>query len=188
MIDQQRTHRLVRQPARQALAALALAFAGATHAQDFASATVSDPGAIDRVVIYPTSAAVTRVIHKDLTQGLWTIRVTNLPEGVVGSQLQAKVRSGDAPGPSTPRLLGVEYEETPGIDFAGSPEGAALAERLKDAKQRLGFLGIRERALTREIPFNKSVIEFRTEKTPRYDATGIDKVFNKIIWLCHRLA
>ena len=139
MIDQQRTHRIVRQPARQVLAALALAFAGATHAQDFASATVSDPGAIDRVVIYPTSAAVTRVIHKDLTQGLWTIRVTNLPEGVVGAQLQAKVRSGDAPDPSAPRLLGVEYEETPGIDFAGSPEGAALAERLKDAKRRLEY-------------------------------------------------
>ena len=139
MNDQPRTHRLVRQPARQALAALALAFAATAHAQDFASATVSDPGAIDRVVIYPTSAAVTRVIHKDLTQGLWTIRVTNLPEDVVGSQLQAKVRSGDAPGPSAPKLLGVEYEETPGIDFAGSPEGAALAERLKDAKRRLEY-------------------------------------------------
>jgi hypothetical protein len=84
------------------LLACAALTAAAASAQDLPTQTISDAGTIDRVVIYPTSAAVTRVIHKDLTQGLWTIRVTNLPEGVVGAQLQAKVRSGDAPGPSTP--------------------------------------------------------------------------------------
>lgn len=123
-----------------ALAALPVRATGAfIAAQDLPTQTVSDAGSIDRVVIYPTSAAVTRVIHQDLAQGLWTIRVTNLPVGVNGAQLQAKVRSGDAPNPSAPRLLGVEFEETPGMDFAGSPEGVALAERLKDARRRLEF-------------------------------------------------
>ncbi|MEI6475310.1 MAG: DUF4140 domain-containing protein, partial [Planctomycetota bacterium] len=108
-------------------------------AQDLPTQTVSDAGSIDRVVIYPTSAAVTRVIHKDLTQGLWTVRITNLPAGVNGAQLQAKVRSGDAPNPSGPRLLGVEFEETPGTEFSGSAEGIALAEKLKDALRSLEF-------------------------------------------------
>jgi len=123
-----------------ALAALPVRATGAfIAAQDLPTQTVSDAGSIDRVVIYPTSAAVTRVVHQDLAQGLWTIRVTNLPVGVNGAQLQAKVRSGDAPNPSAPRLLGVEFEETPGMDFEGSPEGIALAERLKDARRRLEF-------------------------------------------------
>ena len=108
-------------------------------AQDLPTQTVSDAGSIDRVVIYPTSAAVTRVIHKDLTQGLWTVRITNLPAGVNCAQLQAKVRSGDAPNPSGPRLLGVEFEETPGTEFSGSAEGIALAEKLKDALRSLEF-------------------------------------------------
>ena len=121
------------------LLACAALTAAAASAQDLPTQTISDAGTIDRVVIYPTSAAVTRVIHQDLAQGLWIVRVTNLPAGVNGAQLQAKVRSGDTPNPSGPRLLGVEFEETPGMDFAGSKEGIDLAERLKEARRRLEF-------------------------------------------------
>ena len=121
------------------LLACAALTAATASAQDLPTQTISDAGTIDRVVIYPTSAAVTRVIHQDLAQGLWIVRVTNLPAGVNGAQLQAKVRSGDAPNPSGPRLLGVEFEETPGIEFAGSKEGIDLAERLKEARRRLEF-------------------------------------------------
>ena len=121
------------------LLACAALTAAAASAQDLPTQTISDAGTIDRVVIYPTSAAVTRVIHQDLAQGLWIVRVTNLPAGVNGAQLQAKVRSGDTPNPSGPRLLGVEFEETPGIEFAGSKEGIDLAERLKEARRRLEF-------------------------------------------------
>ncbi len=121
------------------LLACAALTAATASAQDLPTQTISDAGTIDRVVIYPTSAAVTRVIHQDLAQGLWTVRVTNLPAGVNGAQLQAKVRSGDTPNPSGPRLLGVEFEETPGIEFAGSKEGIDLAERLKEARRRLEF-------------------------------------------------
>jgi hypothetical protein len=124
---------------RHSLIALlvAAACAPSMRAQDLAAQTFSDAGTIDRVVIYPSGAAVTRAVHKDLAQGLWTVRVTNLPEGVDGAQLQAKVRSGDAPNPNGPRLLGVEFEETPGVEFAGSPEGVELANKLKDARRRL---------------------------------------------------
>jgi hypothetical protein len=130
----------IRRPV-SSLVLLACAALGASvaSAQDLPTQTISDAGTIDRVVIYPTSAAVTRVIHQDLAQGLWTVRVTNLPAGVNGAQLQAKVRSGDTPNPSGPRLLGVEFEETPGMDFAGSKEGIDLAERLKEARRRLEF-------------------------------------------------
>ena len=111
----------IRRPVSSLLLLACAALAGSVaSAQDLPTQTISDAGTIDRVVIYPTSAAVTRVIHQDLAQGLWIVRVTNLPAGVNGAQLQAKVRSGDTPNPSGPRLLGVEFEETPGIEFAGS--------------------------------------------------------------------
>ena len=134
-------HRSLVRNRLSAIALLAALPTGGAMAQDLPTSGFSDPGHIDRVVVYPSGAAVTRTVHRDLTQGLWTIRVTNLPEGVDGSQIQAKVRSGDAPSADAPRLLGVEFEETPGVDFAGSPEGVELANKLKDARRRLEQVG-----------------------------------------------
>lgn len=118
-------------------AGLLLSPGAAAHAQQVAERSAAEAGTIDRVVMYPTGAAVTRALHRELAQGLWTLRVTNLPEGVDPRRLQARLRTGDAPVDGGPRLLGVEYEEAPGMDFAGSPEGVELATKLKDARTRL---------------------------------------------------
>lgn len=125
--------------ARRTLAALAtsLALAAAARGQQITERSAAEAGTIDRVVMYPTGAAVTRALHRELAQGLWTVRVTNLPEGVDPRRLQARLRTGDAPVDGGPRLLGVEYEEAPGIDFAGSPEGVELSEKLKAARLKL---------------------------------------------------
>ncbi|MFM8698674.1 MAG: mucoidy inhibitor MuiA family protein, partial [Phycisphaerales bacterium] len=64
------------------------------------------------------------------------MRVTGLPAGVDPAQVQARVRAAAGSSGEAPRLLAVEYEEAPGIDFAGSPEGVELATKLKDAKRR----------------------------------------------------
>lgn len=121
-------------------AAAALAFvamsAPRAWAQDAEPQVVSDAGRIERVVLYPRGAAVTRAIRRDLPQGLWTVRVTGLPAGVDPAQVQARVRAAAGSSGEAPRLLAVEYEEAPGIDFAGSPEGIELATKLKDAKRR----------------------------------------------------
>ncbi|MFM7797663.1 MAG: DUF4139 domain-containing protein, partial [Planctomycetota bacterium] len=109
----------------------------AALAQQVAERSAAEAGTIDRVVMYPTGAAVTRALHRELAQGLWTLRVTNLPEGVDPRRIQARLRTGDVPVDGAPRLLGVEYEEAPGLDFAGSPEGVELAEKLKAARTRL---------------------------------------------------
>ncbi|MFM8785657.1 MAG: DUF4139 domain-containing protein, partial [Phycisphaerales bacterium] len=52
------------------------------------------------------------------------------------SRRMARVRAAAGSSGEAPRLLAVEYEEAPGIDFAGSPEGVELATKLKDAKRR----------------------------------------------------
>jgi uncharacterized protein (TIGR02231 family) len=127
-------------------AAAALAFAATlaapawavvpAWAQDPEPEVVSDAGRIERVVLYPRGAAVTRSVRRDLRQGLWTVRVTGLPAGVDPAQVQARVRAAAGSSGEAPRLLAVEYEEAPGIDFAGSPEGIELAGKLKDAKRR----------------------------------------------------
>lgn len=130
---------VIKLDARLTAAAFATTFAlsAAARGQQIAERSASEAGTIDRVVMYPTGAAVTRALHRELAQGLWTVRVTNLPEGVDPRRLQARLRTGDAPVDGGPRLLGVEYEEAPGIDFAGSPEGVELATKLKDARTRL---------------------------------------------------
>ena len=75
-------------------------------------------------------------MRRDLPQGLWDVRVTGLPAGVDPSRIQARVRAAGAAGTDAPRILAVEYEQAPGIDFAGSPEGVELASKLKDARRR----------------------------------------------------
>lgn len=119
-------------------AALALGLSFTAAAQDAEPRPIQDAGRIDRVVVYPRGAAVTRAIRRDLEQGVWVVRVTGLPRGVDPSQLQARVRTDDAAGERGARLLGVEYEETSGTGFAGSAEGIELAERLRAAEQALG--------------------------------------------------
>jgi hypothetical protein len=127
-------------PRLTAASALVLAFAApAARAQDLSPQSVTDAGVVDRVVLYPRGAAVTRAIHRDLAQGIWTLRVTDLPEGIDPRRIQAKLRTGDVPVEGGPKLLGVEYEEAPGIEFAGSPEGVELAAKLKDARRRLEY-------------------------------------------------
>ena len=121
-----------------AASALAIAtLAAPAPGQDLTAQSVSDAGTVDRVVLYPRGAAVTRAIHRDLGQGIFTLRVTDLPEGIDPRRIQAKLRTGDVPVEGGPKLLGVEYEEAPGIEFAGSPEGVELAAKLKDARRRL---------------------------------------------------
>ncbi len=125
--------------ARMTLAA-ALAAPCAANAQDLAVQRASEPGTVDRVTVYPQGAAVTRTLHRDLSQGLWELRVTGLPQDIDPTRLQAKVRTGDAPAEGAPRLLGVEYEESQGVAFAGSAEGIELATKLDDARRRLAHL------------------------------------------------
>ena len=62
----------------------------------------SEPGTVDRVTVYPQGAAVTRTLHRDLSQGLWELRVTGLPQDIDPTRLQAKVRTGDAPAEGAP--------------------------------------------------------------------------------------
>ena len=118
----------------------ALAGAAPAHAQEIAVQRASEPGSVDRVTVYPQGAAVTRTVHRDLAQGLWELRVTGLPEDIDPTRLQAKVRTGDAPAEGAPRLLGVEYEESEGIAFAGSPEAVELAKRLDESRRALAYL------------------------------------------------
>jgi len=125
--------------ARMTLAA-ALAAPCAANAQDLEVQRASEPGTVDRVTVYPQGAAVTRTLHRDLSQGLWELRVTGLPQDIDPTRLQAKVRTGDAPAEGAPRLLGVEYEESQGVAFAGSAEGIELATKLDDARRRLAHL------------------------------------------------
>lgn len=119
-------------------AALTLIAATFAQAQDIPVQRASERGSVDRVTVYPSGAAVTRTVHRDLTQGLWELRVTGLPPDVDPSRIQAKVREADVPTEGAPALLGVEYEETPGVAFAGSAEGIELATKLADARTRLG--------------------------------------------------
>ena len=139
-------HATTRLAATAAAVLAALARCPSAAADDLRPQQASERGTVDRVTLYPRGAAVTRTVHRDLAQGLWELRVTDLPEGIDPRRLQAKLRAGDAPSEGAPRLLGVEYEEVPGIELAGSPEGIELASKLKDAKRRLMHAG-QDRAL-----------------------------------------
>lgn len=103
----------------------------------------SERGTITAVTLYPDRAAVTRTVRIDLKQGLWALRIADLPRSVLPSSLQAKVvpSAGGAP-----KLLGVEFESAARVDFASSPEGAALAEKVRGLQRDLERLG-QERAL-----------------------------------------
>ncbi len=119
-----------------------------TGAQDAAvpvAQQATEPGAVASVTLYPDRAAVRRTVRLDLKQGLWTVRVPGLPAPIEPSSLQAKVVS-PAAGADAPRLLGVEYSATPRIEFASSPEGRELAEKVRDLRRRLERLA-QERAL-----------------------------------------
>ena len=93
----------------------------------------SDRGAIRAVTLYPDRAAVTREVRVRLEQGLWTVRIPELPASVVQDSLQARVRG-------SARLLGVEFSAARQADFAASPEGTALAERVRDLRRRVANL------------------------------------------------
>jgi uncharacterized protein (TIGR02231 family) len=117
------------------LAAAVAALAGRAHAQDadIPMRQASDRGAIRAVTLYPDRAAVTREVRLRLDQGLWTVRIPELPASVAEDSLQARVRG-------SARLLGVEYSAVRQADFASSPEGTALAERVRDLRRRVANL------------------------------------------------
>ncbi|MBL9141794.1 MAG: DUF4139 domain-containing protein, partial [Phycisphaerae bacterium] len=130
-----------------ALSAWALA-GGAAHAQsaddELKPQPIADAGTIERVVLYRGRAAVSRGVHRRFEQGVWAIRVGNLPESVQGASIQAKVaRAGAGAGAAAgaaPKMLGVEYSQTPLAAFGGSPEGIAAAEKLRDLRRQAEYL------------------------------------------------
>jgi uncharacterized protein (TIGR02231 family) len=102
-----------------------------------------DAGAIEQVVLYRGRAAVTRVVRRELPQGVWAIRVHGLPESVAPQSLQAKVeRAGASTGAAGagPRLIGVEYAETALAEFGGTPEGLALHTRIETLKREKEYI------------------------------------------------
>ena len=109
-----------------------------------AAQEVANAGTIDSVVLYTQGAAVTRVVRAPLKQGIWNVRVTGLPPGVDANSLQASLGkqadAGSSGAPSVAKLMGVEYQETPLSDFGGTPEGVALAKRLRDLQRTLEYL------------------------------------------------
>ena len=124
-----------------AVSPLAAAQASVALEADIPMQTASDDGIIQAVTLYPGRAAVTRGVGRDFKQGLWTLRISNLPASVQGTSLQAKVNAAAGTNPTVaPKLLGVEYAETPRLNFVSSPEGLALAEKVKDIKRRIEYL------------------------------------------------
>ncbi|MEI6475846.1 MAG: mucoidy inhibitor MuiA family protein, partial [Planctomycetota bacterium] len=108
---------------------------------DVAMQNASDNGTIRAVTLYPGRAAVTRSVQRELKQGLWSLRISNLPAAVQAGSLQAKVNA--AAGTTTksaPKLLAVEYSQTPRVAFSSSPEGIALAENVQTLSRKIEFL------------------------------------------------
>ncbi len=137
-----------------ALAALAAVAALATTARTHAQAAelpkhdVTEPGVVERVTVYPQRAAVTRVLRQEMSQGLWTVKVANLPAGIDPATLQAKVSvGGDSAAVSAPKLLGVEYGESAGVAFGGSPEGVEMAKKIDAMKRDLAQLAAEAKIL-----------------------------------------
>ena len=122
------------------LAALVAAIPAHAQDADIPMQQASDRGAIRAVTLYPDRAAVTREVRVRLDQGLWTVRVPELPASVVADSLQARVRG-------SARLLGVEFSAARQPDFASSPEGTALAERVRDLRRKAANLGQERAAL-----------------------------------------
>jgi uncharacterized protein (TIGR02231 family) len=100
----------------------------------------SDRGTVRAVTLYPDRASVTRSVKVQLKQGLWTLRIPDLPRSVDVRSLQAKVTSTGTAADRAARLLGVEFAATPRMDFASSPEGAALADAVRDLRRKLAYL------------------------------------------------
>lgn len=113
----------------------------ALTADDLKPTVITENGRVDRVVMYRTMAAVTRVVRKDLAQGVWEVRIGNLPEDVNAAQIFAKVSSGQGDKAPQPRLLSVDYVEKPSQDFTGTPEGLALTTRVETLTLQLGAMG-----------------------------------------------
>lgn len=138
-------HPLILRSSIVAAALLAGAAAPAALAQAPASPEpvaqqATDRGTVSAVTLYPDRASVTRSVKTQLKQGLWSLRIPDLPRSVDPRSLQAKVSSPGAAADRAVRLLGVEFAATPRIDFASSPEGAALAEKLRDLRRQLAYL------------------------------------------------
>ncbi|MEN9642323.1 MAG: hypothetical protein RIR77_1512, partial [Planctomycetota bacterium] len=108
---------------------------------DVAMQNASDNGTIRAVTLYPGRAAVTRAVQREFKQGLWALRISNLPVEVQAGSLQAKVNAAaGATLKSAPKLLAVEYSQTPRVAFSSSPEGIALAEKIQDLQRKIEFL------------------------------------------------
>lgn len=108
---------------------------------DVAMQNASDNGTIRAVTLYPGRAAVTRAVQREFKQGLWSLRISNLPAEVQAGSLQAKVNpAAGATLKSAPKLLAVEYSQTPRVAFSSSPEGIALAEKVQDLQRKIEFL------------------------------------------------
>jgi uncharacterized protein (TIGR02231 family) len=108
---------------------------------DVAMQNASDNGTIRAVTLYPGRAAVTRAVQREFKQGLWALRISNLPVEVQAGSLQAKVNpAAGATLKSAPKLLAVEYSQTPRVAFSSSPEGIALAEKVQDLQRNIEFL------------------------------------------------
>lgn len=113
----------------------------ALTAQDLKPTVIAENGRVDRVVLYRTMAAITRVVRKDLAQGVWEVRIGNLPEDVDGTRIFAKVSSAQGDKAPQPRLLSVDYVEKPSQDFTGTPEGMALSTKVEVLTLQLGAMG-----------------------------------------------
>jgi uncharacterized protein (TIGR02231 family) len=138
-------HAMILRSSIVAAALLAGAAAPAARAQAPAAPEpvaqqASDRGTVSAVTLYPDRASVTRSVKAQLKQGLWTLRIPDLPRSVDPRSLQAKVSSSGTATDRAARLLGVEFSATPRMDFASSPEGAALADKVRDLRRQLAYL------------------------------------------------
>jgi len=105
----------------------------------------AERGRVSAVTLYPDRAAVTRTLRLELAPGIWSVNVTDLPRSVLPQSLQAKVAPASGAGNSA-KLLGLEFAATPRVDFASSPEGAALANAVRELKRSIARLA-EDRAL-----------------------------------------
>ena len=156
-----------------ALAGAPSAFAQSTVAidPDVAMQNASDNGTIRAVTLYPGRAAVTRMVQREFKQGLWSLRISNLPAEVQAGSLQAKVNAAaGATLKSAPKLLAVEYSQTPRVAFSSSPEGIALAEKVQDLQRKIEFLK-QDRALLAQ--HDKLIDQIGVRATASATADGV---------------
>lgn len=111
----------------------------ATQSDELQPKPVDDRGTITKVTLYTERAAVTRTVRRAFDQGVWAVRIGGLPATMNRDSLYAKLVSADA-GARPPKLLAVEYSESSLAEFAGTPEGVAMAARLKDLRLKYADL------------------------------------------------